>query len=138
MLGREWYEDGKMHQKINTFTDFIDVSKGLVAKQYADKERVFAMGGSAGGLLMGAIVNMAPELYQGVSAHVPFVDVVTTMSDASIPLTTGEYTEWGNPANKAEFDVYLLAELWMRPDHETIRQKLPEGIHSYFSKKHKT
>lgn len=107
MLGREWYEDGKMHQKINTFTDFIDVSKGLVAKQYADKERVFAMGGSAGGLLMGAIVNMAPELYQGVSAHVPFVDVVTTMSDASIPLTTGEYTEWGNPANKAEFDYML-------------------------------
>ena len=107
MLGREWYEDGKMHQKINTFSDFIDVSKGLVAKQYADKDRVFAMGGSAGGLLMGAIVNMAPELYQGVSAHVPFVDVVTTMSDASIPLTTGEYTEWGNPANKAEFDYML-------------------------------
>ena len=107
MLGREWYEDGKMHNKINTFTDFIDVTKGLVDKQYADKDRVFAMGGSAGGLLMGAIVNMAPELYQGVSAHVPFVDVVTTMSDASIPLTTGEYTEWGNPANKAEFDYML-------------------------------
>jgi len=107
MLGREWYEDGKMHNKINTFTDFIDVTKGLVVKQYADKDRVFAMGGSAGGLLMGAIVNMAPELYQGVSAHVPFVDVVTTMSDASIPLTTGEYTEWGNPANKAEFDYML-------------------------------
>lgn len=107
MLGREWYEDGKMHNKINTFTDFIDVTKGLVDKQYADKGRVFAMGGSAGGLLMGAIVNMAPELYQGVSAHVPFVDVVTTMSDASIPLTTGEYTEWGNPANKAEFDYML-------------------------------
>ena len=107
MLGREWYEDGKMHNKINTFTDFIDVTKGLVDKQYADKDRVFAMGGSAGGLLMGAIVNMAPELYQGVSAHVPFVDVVTTMSDASIPLTTGEYSEWGNPANKAEFDYML-------------------------------
>ena len=107
MLGREWYEDGKMHQKMNTFTDFIDVTKGLVAKQYADKDRVFAMGGSAGGLLMGAVVNMAPELYQGVSAHVPFVDVVTTMSDASIPLTTGEYTEWGNPANKDEFDYML-------------------------------
>ncbi|WP_394223231.1 S9 family peptidase [Alteromonas gracilis] len=107
MLGREWYENGKMHQKVNTFTDFIDVSKGLVAKQYADEDRVFAMGGSAGGLLMGAVVNMAPELYQGVSAHVPFVDVVTTMSDASIPLTTGEYTEWGNPANKAEFEYML-------------------------------
>jgi len=107
MLGREWYENGKMHQKMNTFTDFIDVTKGLVALQYADRDRVFAMGGSAGGLLMGAVVNMAPELYQGVSAHVPFVDVVTTMSDASIPLTTGEYTEWGNPANKAEFDYML-------------------------------
>lgn len=107
MLGREWYEDGKMHQKMNTFTDFIDVSKGLVAQQYADEDRVFAMGGSAGGLLMGAVVNMAPELYQGVSAHVPFVDVVTTMSDETIPLTTGEYTEWGNPVNKDEFDYML-------------------------------
>ena len=107
MLGREWYENGKMYQKMNTFTDFIDVTKGLVALKYADGDRVFAMGGSAGGLLMGAVVNMAPELYQGVSAHVPFVDVVTTMSDASIPLTTGEYTEWGNPANKAEFDYML-------------------------------
>ncbi|GFD89748.1 oligopeptidase B [Tenacibaculum sp. KUL152] len=107
MMGREWYEDGKMDNKVNTFTDFIDVTKGLVAKNYADESRVFAMGGSAGGLLMGAIVNMAPELYRGVSAHVPFVDVVTTMSDASIPLTTGEYTEWGNPANKAEFEYML-------------------------------
>ena len=107
MLGREWYESGKMHQKMNTFTDFIDVSKGLVAQQYADENRVFAMGGSAGGLLMGAVVNMAPELYKGVSAHVPFVDVVTTMSDETIPLTTGEYTEWGNPANKDEFDYML-------------------------------
>ena len=107
MLGRDWYEDGKMHQKVNTFYDFIDVTKGLVAKNYADESRVFAMGGSAGGLLMGAIVNMAPELYKGVSAHVPFVDVVTTMSDASIPLTTGEYTEWGNPANKDEFETML-------------------------------
>ena len=107
MLGRQWYEDGKMHSKINTFTDFIDVSKGLIEKQYADPKRVFAMGGSAGGLLMGAIANMAPELYLGISAHVPFVDVVTTMSDDTIPLTTGEYTEWGNPANKDEFDYIL-------------------------------
>ena len=107
MLGREWYEDGKMGNKINTFTDYIDVSKGLVAKGYADESRLFAMGGSAGGLLMGAIVNMEPALYKGVSAHVPFVDVVTTMSDASIPLTTGEYTEWGNPANKGEFEYML-------------------------------
>lgn len=107
MLGRQWYEEGKMHRKMNTFTDFIDVTKGLIASQYADKNRVFAMGGSAGGLLMGAVVNMAPELYRGVSAHVPFVDVVTTMSDASIPLTTGEYSEWGNPANKDEFEYML-------------------------------
>lgn len=107
MLGRQWYEDGKMFEKMNTFTDYIDVTKGLVEQQYADKTRVFAMGGSAGGLLMGAVVNMAPELYLGVSAHVPFVDVVTTMSDASIPLTTGEYTEWGNPENKTEFDYML-------------------------------
>lgn len=107
MLGRQWYEEGKMHRKMNTFTDFIDVTKGLIASQYADKSRVFAMGGSAGGLLMGAVVNMAPELYRGVSAHVPFVDVVTTMSDASIPLTTGEYSEWGNPANKDEFEYML-------------------------------
>ena len=107
MLGRQWYEDGKMFEKMNTFTDYIDVTKGLVEQQYADKTRVFAMGGSAGGLLMGAVVNMAHELYLGVSAHVPFVDVVTTMSDASIPLTTGEYTEWGNPENKAEFDYML-------------------------------
>lgn len=107
MLGRQWYEEGKMHRKMNTFTDFIDVTKGLIASQYADKDRVFAMGGSAGGLLMGAVVNMAPELYRGVSAHVPFVDVVTTMSDASIPLTTGEYSEWGNPANKDEFEYML-------------------------------
>lgn len=107
MLGREWYESGKMHQKMNTFTDFVDVTKGLVAQQYADENRVFAMGGSAGGLLMGVVVNMAPELYKGVSAHVPFVDVVTTMSDETIPLTTGEYTEWGNPANKDEFDYML-------------------------------
>lgn len=107
MLGRQWYEEGKMHRKMNTFTDFIDVTKGLIASQYADKDRAFAMGGSAGGLLMGAVVNMAPELYRGVSAHVPFVDVVTTMSDASIPLTTGEYSEWGNPANKDEFEYML-------------------------------
>ena len=107
MLGREWYEDGKMGNKINTFYDYIDVSKGLVAKGYADASRLFAMGGSAGGLLMGAIVNMEPTLYKGVSAHVPFVDVVTTMSDESIPLTTGEYTEWGDPANKEEFEYML-------------------------------
>ncbi len=124
MLGREWYEDGKMHKKMNTFTDFIDVSKSLVALRYADKKRLFAMGGSAGGLLMGAIVNMEPQLYRGVSAHVPFVDVVTTMSDATIPLTTGEYTEWGNPANKAEFD-YMLS---YSPYDQIVAQDYPNML----------
>ena len=107
MLGTQWYEDGKMGNKMNTFTDFIDVTKGLIEQGYADPSRVFAEGGSAGGLLMGAVANMAPELYTAIAAHVPFVDVVTTMSDASIPLTTGEYTEWGNPANKEEYEYML-------------------------------
>ncbi|NVK57072.1 MAG: S9 family peptidase [Alteromonadaceae bacterium] len=107
MLGTQWYEDGKMGNKINTFTDFIDVTKGLIEQGYADPKRVFAEGGSAGGLLMGAIANMAPDLYTAIAAHVPFVDVVTTMSDASIPLTTGEYSEWGNPANKEEYEYIM-------------------------------
>ncbi len=107
MHGTEWYEDGKMGNKINTFTDYIDVTKGLIEQGYADPEKIFAEGGSAGGLLMGAVANMAPELYNAMAAHVPFVDVVTTMSDASIPLTTGEYTEWGNPAVKEEYDYML-------------------------------
>jgi len=96
-LGRQWYEDGKMFNKKNTFTDFVDVTKTLVDKDYADPERVYAYGGSAGGLLMGAVINMAPELYDGILAAVPFVDVVSTMLDESIPLTTGEFDEWGNP-----------------------------------------
>ncbi len=107
MLGRPWYEDGKMFKKINTFTDFIDVSKALVQLQYGAKDKVFAAGGSAGGLLMGAVANMAPELYKGIAAHVPFVDVVTTMLDESIPLTTNEYDEWGNPNNKDAFEYML-------------------------------
>lgn len=107
MLGRAWYEDGKMFNKMNTFTDFIDVTKSLTEQKYAAKDKVFAVGGSAGGLLMGGIMNMAPELYLGVGAHVPFVDVVTTMSDPSIPLTTNEYDEWGNPANKDSYEYML-------------------------------
>ena len=103
-LGRNWYEDGKLLEKKNTFTDFIDVSKHLIALDYTSPDHLYAMGGSAGGLLMGAIVNMAPELYNGVIAAVPFVDVVTTMLDDSIPLTTGEYDEWGNPNNKEYYD----------------------------------
>ena len=106
-LGRSWYEDGKIFNKLNTFYDFIDVTKGLLEKGYGDSDRVYAGGGSAGGLLMGAIVNMEPKLYNGIISNVPFVDVITTMSDPSIPLTTGEYSEWGNPANKDEFEYIL-------------------------------
>lgn len=107
MLGRPWYEDGKKLTKQNTFNDFIDVTKGLVEEGYGAKDKVFAVGGSAGGLLMGAIINQAPELYRGIGAHVPFVDVVTTMLDESIPLTTNEYDEWGNPNNKTYYDYML-------------------------------
>ncbi|MDF2155789.1 S9 family peptidase [Vibrio sp. CAU 1672] len=107
MLGRPWYEDGKKLTKQNTFNDFIDVTKGLVEQGYGAKDKVFAVGGSAGGLLMGAIVNQAPELYRGIAAHVPFVDVVTTMLDESIPLTTNEYDEWGNPNDKTYYDYML-------------------------------
>ncbi|WP_297868115.1 S9 family peptidase [uncultured Flavobacterium sp.] len=106
-LGREWYENGKLLKKINTFTDFIDCSKFVIAEKYTSPEHLYAEGGSAGGLLMGAIVNMAPELYNGVIAQVPFVDVVTTMLDDTIPLTTGEYDEWGNPNDKVYYDYML-------------------------------
>ncbi|MDI9312288.1 MAG: S9 family peptidase [Limnohabitans sp.] len=103
-LGRPWYEDGKLLQKKNTFTDFIDCSKFLIDQKYTSPEHLYAEGGSAGGLLMGAVINMNPELYNGVIAQVPFVDVVTTMLDDSIPLTTGEYDEWGNPNEKEYYD----------------------------------
>tara|TARA_B100001123_G_scaffold83853_1_gene95951 strand:+ start:2333 stop:4399 length:2067 start_codon:yes stop_codon:yes gene_type:complete len=106
-LGRKWYEDGKMFKKLNTFYDFIDVTKGLIEQGYANPERVYAAGGSAGGLLIGAVLNMEPGLYNGVISNVPFVDVITTMSDPSIPLTTGEYDEWGNPENKNEFKYIM-------------------------------
>ena len=103
-LGREWYDNGKMLNKKNTFTDFIDCSRFLIANNYTSSKHLYAMGGSAGGLLMGAVVNMNPELYNGIIASVPFVDVVSTMLDDSIPLTTGEYDEWGNPNNKEFYD----------------------------------
>ncbi len=103
-LGKRWYNQGKMEHKVNSFTDFIDATKYLINQGYGAPKHVYAMGGSAGGLLMGAVINMAPELYRGVVAQVPFVDVLTTMLDASIPLTTGEYEEWGEPADK---DVYF-------------------------------
>lgn len=106
-MGRQWYEDGKMLNKKNTFTDFNDVAEHLISENYTTPDQLFAMGGSAGGLLMGAIVNMKPELYKGVIAAVPFVDVVTTMLDESIPLTTGEFDEWGNPKDKEYYDYIL-------------------------------
>jgi oligopeptidase B len=103
-LGRDWYEDGKLLKKRNTFTDFIDCSKFLIAQKYTSSKHLYAEGGSAGGLLMGAIINMAPELYHGIIAQVPFVDVMTTMLDDTIPLTTGEYDEWGNPNERLYYD----------------------------------
>jgi oligopeptidase B len=106
-LGRRWYEEGKLLQKMNTFTDFIDCGEHLVREGYSCREKLFAMGGSAGGLLMGAVVNMRPDLFKGVVARVPFVDVVTTMLDDSIPLTTSEFDEWGNPDDKAYYNYML-------------------------------
>ena len=103
-MGRSWYEDGKMFKKKNSFTDFIACGEYLVSQNYTSKDHLYAMGGSAGGLLMGAVANMRPDLWKGIVAQVPFVDVINTMSDASIPLTTNEYDEWGNPASKESYD----------------------------------
>ena len=105
-MGRSWYENGKLLKKKNTFYDFIDCSKSLIEEGYCSSKNLYAAGGSAGGLLMGAVINIEPDLYNGVIAHVPFVDVVTTMLDESIPLTTGEYDEWGNPNNE-EYYHYM-------------------------------
>ncbi|MGP1927523.1 MAG: S9 family peptidase [Arsenophonus sp. NC-LC2-MAG3] len=102
-LGKAWYQQGKLENKANSFSDFIDATKILIEKGYADSKRVYAMGGSAGGLLMAVVINQVPELYRGVVAKVPFVDVLTTMLDPSIPLTTGEYDEWGDPAEQAVY-----------------------------------
>lgn len=106
-MGRLWYEDGKLLKKKNTFTDFIDCGKYLVEQKYTSPQKLFAMGGSAGGLLMGAVINMQPELFKGIVSQVPFVDVITTMLDESIPLTTSEYDEWGNPNIKEYYDYIL-------------------------------
>lgn len=106
-LGRAWYEDGKMLHKMNTFTDFIACAEHLVKQQYTSPAHLYAMGGSAGGLLMGAVLNLTNHLFNGAVAAVPFVDVVTTMMDESIPLTTGEFDEWGNPKNKTYYDYML-------------------------------
>ncbi len=106
-MGRSWYDDGRKLRKMNSFTDFIDVTRHLVAELYAAKDKVFAMGGSAGGLVMGAVANLSPGDYRGIVAQVPFVDVVTTMLDDSIPLTTNEYDEWGNPHERLEYEYML-------------------------------
>ncbi|MBI4924963.1 MAG: S9 family peptidase, partial [Bdellovibrio sp.] len=103
-MGRQWYEDGKLLKKKNTFLDFIACSEFLIQKRFTSSKHLYAMGGSAGGLLMGAILNLRPEIYNGVIADVPFVDVLTTMLDATIPLTTEEYDEWGNPNIKKYYD----------------------------------
>ena len=123
-LGREWYEDGKLFNKMNTFTDFIDVGKGLIEKEYTSTDHLYASGGSAGGLLMGAVVNMNPELFNGVIAAVPFVDVMTTMLDETIPLTTSEYDEWGNPNEKEYYD-YMLS---YSPYDQVKRQEYPNML----------
>lgn len=123
-LGRQWYEDGKLLNKKNTFTDFIDVSKFLIEQKYTSPNHLYASGGSAGGLLMGAIVNMEPNLYNGVIAAVPFVDVVTTMLDDTIPLTTGEYDEWGNP-NIKEYYEYMLS---YSPYDNVVAQDYPNML----------
>jgi oligopeptidase B len=107
-MGRRWYEDGKLLNKKNTFTDFIDCGRFLVEQGYTSADRFFARGGSAGGLLMGAVANMAPELFAGIIAHVPWVDVVTTMLDDEIPLTTAEFDEWGDPKDP-EYCAYMLS-----------------------------
>jgi oligopeptidase B len=106
-LGRQWYENGKLLQKKNTFTDFIACAEFLIQQGYVDPGRVYAMGGSAGGLLMGAVMNMRPDVFHGMVAQVPFVDVVTTMLDSTIPLTTGEYDEWGDPHQRDYYDYML-------------------------------
>ena len=106
-LGRAWYENGKMEHKMNTFTDFIDCADYLDRMKYADPKRIFCLGGSAGGLLVGAVLNMRPDRWKAACAEVPFVDVVTTMLDESIPLTTGEFDEWGDPTEKEAYDRML-------------------------------
>ncbi len=107
-LGRNWYENGKLLNKLNTFHDFIDCAKFLIEKNYTSSKHLYASGGSAGGLLIGAVINIKPELFKGVVASVPFVDVLTTMLDDTIPLTTGEYDEWGNPNEKKFYDYMKL------------------------------
>lgn len=123
-MGRPWYENGKMLQKKNTFFDFIDVSEYLIQEKWTSKDKLFANGGSAGGLLMGAIINYRPDLYKGILAAVPFVDVVTTMLDETIPLTTGEWEEWGNPKEKEYYD-YMKS---YSPYDNVVAQQYPNML----------
>ena len=118
-MGRLWYEDGKLLKKKNTFNDFIDCGKYLIEEKFTSNGHLYAMGGSAGGLLMGAVVTMEPKLWNGVIAQVPFVDVITTMSDPTIPLTTNEYDEWGNPANK---DAYFYMKSYSPYDNVVAKE----------------
>jgi oligopeptidase B len=120
-MGERWYEEGRVLNKRNTFTDFIAATQALIAQGFADPKAIFAQGRSAGGLLMGAVANMRPDLYAGIVAEVPFVDVITTMSDASVPLTTLEYQEWGNPAVERQYD-YMLS---YSPYDNVMRQNYP-------------
>jgi len=130
IYGREWYDDGKLLNKKNTFTDFIACAEYLISESYTDKEHLFVMGGSAGGLLMGAVVNMRPDLFKAVVAAVPFVDVVTTMLDESIPLTTGEFDEWGNPKDKIFYDYMLSYSPYDNVSHTNYPAMLvTTGLH---------
>jgi oligopeptidase B len=106
-MGRRWYEDGKLLNKKNTFTDFIACAEFLISEKFTNSQKLFAMGRSAGGLLVGAVSNLRPDLFKGIVAEVPFVDVITTMLDSSIPLTTGEYDEWGDPNQRQYYDYML-------------------------------
>jgi oligopeptidase B len=129
-MGRYWYEDGKLMKKKNTFTDFIDCGRYLIQEKYTSSPHLYAQGGSAGGLLMGAVINMAPDLWHGVIAQVPFVDVVNTMLDENIPLTTNEFDEWGNPKNK---DAYFYIKSYS-PYENVERRSYPNilvttGLH---------
>ncbi|HAF30457.1 MAG TPA: oligopeptidase B [Bacteroidales bacterium] len=129
-LGRQWYEDGKLLKKINTFTDFNSCAKHLIDQGYTSNEKLFAMGGSAGGLLMGAIVNLKPELYKGIVAQVPFVDVITTMLDESIPLTTGEFDEWGNPKDSIYYEYMLSYSPYDQvKEHDYPAMLVTTGLH---------
>jgi oligopeptidase B len=123
-MGRQWYEDGKLMKKMNTFTDFIDCGEFLIKENYTSKQHLYAEGGSAGGLLMGAVVNLAPDMWNGVVAAVPFVDVVNTMLDESIPLTTNEFDEWGNPKNK---DAYFYMKSYS-PYENVVKKNYPNML----------